>query len=224
VKSGKCAPEGIVILAFNTKAAEEIRERLKKSTGFDIRVKTFHSLGLDIISSVEGVKKSVSKYSDDDERKRFIKKTVMDLAAGNDKFFLNVSRYFSYFFAPYKEETQCSARGEYLDYLENQQLKSLKGEKVKSFQECVIANHLFMNGIEYEYERSYEIDTATSEKRQYKPDFYLNDYGIYIEHFGIDENGNTYDRLSGMRDRGYGAQERAPWSFLFMFPLSGMHL
>ncbi len=32
---------------------------------------------------------------------------------------------------------------------------------------------------------------ATSEKRQYKPDFHLPEHGIYIEHFGIDAAGNT---------------------------------
>ena len=36
-----------------------------------------------------------------------------------------------------------------------------------------------------------EIDTATPEHRQYKPDFYLPDHAIYLEHFGIKRDGTT---------------------------------
>ena len=54
-----------------------------------------------------------------------------------------------------------------------------------------MANFLYVNGIRYEYEKSYEHNVSSIEFRQYKPDFYLPDYGIYIEHFAIDVNGNT---------------------------------
>ena len=50
---------------------------------------------------------------------------------------------------------------------------TVKGEKVKSYEECEIANYLYLNGIAYEYEASYEHDTATPDKRQYQPDFHL---------------------------------------------------
>ena len=69
--------------------------------------------------------------------------------------------------------------------------RSLQGESVKSFEECVIANFLNLNGVRYEYERRYEHDTATARKGQYTPDFYLPDAGIYIEHFALSENGDT---------------------------------
>ena len=62
---------------------------------------------------------------------------------------------------------------------------------MKSYEECEIANFLYLNGIAYEYEAPYEHETATAEKRQYKPDFFLPDHGIYIEHFGLDAAGNT---------------------------------
>ena len=50
---------------------------------------------------------------------------------------------------------------------------------------------MYLSGVAYEYERRYEFDTATSKYRQYEPDFFLTDYGIYIEHFGIDRQGKT---------------------------------
>lgn len=81
--------------------------------------------------------------------------------------------------------------GEYFDYLRNHQIRSLKGDLVKSYEECSIANLLYLNGVEYEYEPYYEVDTATREHHQYRPDFYLPESKLYIEHFGIDKNGNT---------------------------------
>ena len=54
-----------------------------------------------------------------------------------------------------------------------------------------IANRLFMLGVAYQYEADYEHVTSGPDYRQYQPDFFLPDYGIYLEHFGIDRDGNT---------------------------------
>lgn len=67
--------------------------------------------------------------------------------------------------------------------------RTLKLEKVKSIEELIIANYLFSCGVKYIYEGKYKYNTADKTHRQYKPDFYLPDYDIYIEHFGIDEKG-----------------------------------
>ncbi len=62
-------------------------------------------------------------------------------------------------------------------------LDTIQGEKVKSVEELTIANFLYLNGIEYEYEKPYPFGDI-----MYQPDFYLKDYDIYLEHFGVDEN------------------------------------
>ena len=67
--------------------------------------------------------------------------------------------------------------------------RTLKWEKVKSVEELIIANYLFACGIKYIYEADYEYNLADKKYRQYKPDFYLPDYNIYIEHFSINELG-----------------------------------
>ena len=94
-------------------------------------------------------------------------------------------------FAPYRSQEEFRNWGEYHDYIRKFDIRSLKGETVRSFEECEIANFLYLHGVAYEYEAPYEHDLATSEKRQYKPDFHLPEHGIYIEHFGIDAAGNT---------------------------------
>ena len=94
-------------------------------------------------------------------------------------------------FAPYRSQQEFRNWGEYHDYIRKFDIRSLKGDVVRSFEECEIANFLYLHGVGYEYEAPYEHDLATSEKRQYKPDFRLPEYGIYIEHFGIDAAGDT---------------------------------
>ena len=72
--------------------------------------------------------------------------------------------------------------------------KTFKKISVKSEEERIIANFLYMNGIEFKYEYKYmngnyrEPDDSFKTIRSYMPDFYLPEYDIYIEHFGVDEN------------------------------------
>ena len=52
-----------------------------------------------------------------------------------------------------------------------QQRQTLQGEQVKSLEEAMIANFLFLHGVDYVYEQPYEHDTRDAEHRQYVPDF-----------------------------------------------------
>jgi len=109
----------------------------------------------------------------------------------NREFLDKLNKYFAFHRTPYKSEFNFKSKGEYVDFLRNNQVRSLNGDLVKSLEECEIANFLYMNGIDYEYERDYEVDLSSKWRRQYKPDFYLPKYHIYIEHFGVDRNNNT---------------------------------
>src|SRR5690606_34007120 len=91
----------------------------------------------------------------------------------------------------YKSAFDFGTLGEYFEYLERNGIVTLKGERVKSYEECLIANFLSLMDVEYRYEASYVHETADAEHRQYQPDFYLPDHRVYIEHFGIDRNGHT---------------------------------
>ena len=69
---------------------------------------------------------------------------------------------------------------------------TLKNEKVKSVEECRIANFLYINGIDYEYEPVYKYCFNNTIK-PYCPDFIIRQYNkeIYLEHFGISESGEN---------------------------------
>src|SRR5699024_2221007 len=70
-----------------------------------------------------------------------------------------------------------------LNKVSSANLDTIQGEKVKSLEELIIANFLFLNGIAYEYEKPYPYGEV-----MYKPDFYISEYNIYLEHFGVDQN------------------------------------
>ena len=152
---------------------------------------TFHSLGLAIIGEVEGQRPAIAKSSED-ERKllSLLKEIISDLIA-DQEISETVLAWFREQFAPYRSPHEFKSWGEYYDYIRRYEIRSLKGEQVKSFEECEIANFLYLNGIEYEYERLYEHEAGTSEKGPYRPDFYLPGPDIWIEHFGINAEGKT---------------------------------
>lgn len=78
---------------------------------------------------------------------------------------------------------------------------TMKNEIVKSYGEMDIANYLYKNGINYQYENPYKINTATEEYARYAPDFYLPDEDIYIEYFGINRNGKVPDYFTAENNK-----------------------
>ena len=178
-------PEQILLLAFNRAAAEEMKERIEKTLSADIAANTFHAVGLRIVSEVEGQKPALAKVAEDaNKRKEFIQETIVELLY-DAKTIRLVSNYFQSFFAPYESEFDFDDLGDYYKYVKIHGSLTLNGEYLKSYEEVEIANFLALHGVHYQYEINYPVDTATVEYRQYQPDFYLPDYDIYIEHFGI---------------------------------------
>jgi len=194
-KGGYRKPSELLLLAFARDARKEMEERIDNRLGTEIAqevtVRTFHGLGMAIIGEAEGKRPTLAATAENDRTLfELLKEIVADLLADRE-LSATLHEWFREGFAPYKSEHEFKNWGEYHDYIRKFDIRSLKGEIVRSFEECEIANFLYLNGINYEYEAPYEQDLATSEKRQYKPDFHLPQHGIYIEHFGIDAAGNT---------------------------------
>ncbi len=194
-------PSELLLLAFAKDAQNEMKERVRKRLGNEvgeqITVRTFHGLGTAIIGEVEHKRPALSRVAEDDKAMfSLLKGIIIDLVA-NLKFSKIMIKWFQEFFAPYRSEHDFKTQGEYWHYIRTNEIRSLQNEKVKSFEECIIANFLYLNGVPYEYEKPYEYETATPEKRQYQPDFYLTDAGIYIEHFALSKSGNTPSFING---------------------------
>jgi len=186
----KVKPEDILLLSFTGRAVEELSSRIaQKFKGVDIKAQTFHSFGLSLISIVTGKKPSLA-FSTPKEKRSFLNNKFSELLK-NNTYLHSAIEYFAYYFKPVVLEPGFNNLDEYYKYSKAEEIITLKKELVKSQQELMIANFLYLNGVNYVYEKPYQFETADRDYRQYKPDFFLSDYGIYLEHFGIDKNGQT---------------------------------
>lgn len=186
LKTGKCLPEDILVLSFTNASASEMSERIASETGHSIVASTFHKLGLNIISQVDGVVPKITRI----DTRKFVKEQLM-LNMQSDKYLRLLNTYLLYNRVAAKSEFDFKSQSEYDEYMALNPPTTVNNETVKSYGEMDIANFLTQNGIQYIYEHPYEIDTRTREFGQYRPDFYLPDYKIYIEYFGINRNGEV---------------------------------
>ena len=186
----KCGADEILLLSFTKKSADEMKQRVKAETGIDMDVFTFHKLGLDTIARVEGRKpavysKTLQFFVKDDIKKylnnKYYREELLNYC------WLNPSRARSVF--------DFKTSSEMYEYNGSTPTITIQGEYVKSVCELEIANFLFRNRLRYTYEKPYEYNTANSQYSRYKPDFYLEDYGIYIEFYAVDRNGNVPEWL-----------------------------
>lgn len=199
-------PDRILIVSFTKKATNELQERCKK-LNLPVKISTFHSIANTIISNSE---EEHHKIASTDVMFSSIKKYLLNNT--NDEIFIKKILLFfsSYLQVPTNEEniavlfnelnkndctTLKSDVTKVLDnYKEEQERKhtTIKNEHVRSIEECRIANYLFINGIDYEYEPVYEYGFNNTTK-PYCPDFVINQFGkkIYLEHFGISEDGKN---------------------------------
>ena len=195
LRRGYRHPSELLLLAFARDAQKEMAERIRDRLGAEavrgLTVRTFHSLGMSIIGAAEEKSPTLARVAEDNRALLDLLKQIVAELLRDPKHSRILMKWFQDQFVPYKSAHEFRTYGEYWDYIRRYEILSLKGEQVKSFEECEIANFLYLNGVPYEYERAYEHDTATSEKRQYQPDFYLTDAGIYIEHFALSATGET---------------------------------
>ena len=181
-------PERILLLAFTAKAKHEIAQRLSRFTACkDVAIHTFHSLGLHILAQAQRLKPTVSKLAQDPRAfQQLISSWLGDLLRAEASA-LKAIDFFLFHATPPPVDNEPSS------------LRSIAGHLVKSYEELLISNWLCLHGIQHEYECNYEHPTATEDHPQYRPDFYLPDHGIYIEHFGVDRHGNTRHDIKAER-------------------------
>ena len=198
VRNERVDPAQILVLAFNKKAQREIVDRLTGELSA-ADVETFHAFGRRVVADCESAP-SVSKMATDDHAMRStIDKILNELIDSNETSDI-VTSYLAYHFEPCHSPFDFATGDEYDAYWRSVELRTLSGELVKSIEELRIANFLTEHGVNFEYEPRYEHPTATRERRQYLPDFFLRDHGTYIEHFALDEDGDPPPQWDGYSD------------------------
>ena len=204
-------PDEIIVISYTRKAIGELKDRINNGLHIPAEICTFHKFAFNIVRrfTSEPPEINISSYKivfDMLEHQIFKNRPLMrnlvlfmgyyfDLTEDVFKF-ENLEQYHIYK-ASQDYETLKSGLGEYIKKVEQQRSKHIKtitGEYLRSVQEVQIANFLYLNGLDYEYERPYPFDSP-SRRKKYTPDFYISqgEHTAWLEHYALTESG--YNRL-----------------------------
>lgn len=185
IRHCRVAPSAILLLAFNRKAASEMRDRLEKDLDCKIpHVMTFHALAYGLVQPEE-VLLHDDPGGDAPAQSRVIQ-DLIDEHLTSPEFASTIQKIM---LAHFREDWEAIATGgfnlgmeEFLARRRALPRETLGGDFVKSYGEKVIANTLFEHGVKYGYERNRRWNGVN-----YRPDFTIadpNGGGVIIEYFG----------------------------------------
>ena len=162
----------------------------QKKLDLDVHVKTFHKLGLEII---EGKYKKRPQIQADAQSiiNGFFKESIFK----SDKYIYMFVDFLAYYQQVYKTASDFEQVKDFNAYRLSLDLETMRSkygsnsikELVKNHNELIIANYLFVHGLDYDYNFSYK----NPSRNQYKSTFYLSKYDLYIEYFALDSEGHT---------------------------------
>jgi len=189
IKRKLALPEEIIVLAFNKKAADEICERLAAKGIDGVEVSTLHSQGLKICETLITPPPRKGPFLDENKRSYFFRTWIQE-AMSDEELSKHIALWVTEYRYPRVDGSKFKSLSEFYQSIPKNGYKTIVGERVKSHQEQRIADSLFLLGIKYEYEPYYK-DSRGVEDRRYRPDFYLPEQNLYLEHFGISRDGST---------------------------------
>jgi DNA helicase-4 len=206
IEEGLCEPDEILLLAFNNSAAKELRERIAKRLGYldgydRIKAMTFHGFGLEVIGRGTGKTPTAAPWLGDPGGDEAYIGHLVDELCGRDRDF--AQRFAMFRLVYFKEVGAWDAVDEPEDYDPDQRrrgFRTLGGETVRSESERILADLLFLHGVNYRYEQPYVVDTRTERRRQYHPDFYYPEIDVWHEHWALDAKGQPPEEFHGYLD------------------------
>lgn len=191
-------PEDLLIISFTKTAVAEMFDRCVKFCKSDfadgeLEVRTFNAFGYMVnrYCSTQGLKLAFD--GDDSESIAFLRRTFEHLFLSDDGFSRSAINFIAFFDRPYKSDFSFESQDELLKHEKSYSNRALTGQKMKSGQEVQIANFLFLNSIDFEYEKFFPLTPEDRNPKygDYCPDFYLSAEEIWLEHYGIDDQGNV---------------------------------
>ncbi|MGD9605717.1 MAG: UvrD-helicase domain-containing protein [Bacilli bacterium] len=198
-------PHNILIVSYTREATKELENRINTKLKIDAEISTFHAIGNKLIQSENNKRHDIVDFG-------FLVSTLQEYfnqKMGDESFIKKTLLFFaSYLETPF-DETNIKLLFKKLNSDDNTTLKqdlkeqfkeltfdrekskrTLLDERVLSVQEAKIANFLYINGIDYEYQPLYPYGIKGTIK-PYLPDFLLKqgDNEVYLEHFALSESG-----------------------------------
>lgn len=208
LKSGLAKLEEILLLAFNRKAAEEMRYRLRDRIGPDaalhITATTFHAFGLKVLkmASFGETPALTPLLNKPGAMQDFCSKTLIKAVMSSPDLMREMLNLQLDLRVPQFSEHDFETSDDYKEFLDSYPFITLKGEKVKSYGELLIANHLYFWRVNCEYEARFPIafgrytaafrviETEEIRGADGKTEKILKN-SAWIEYFGTDVNGRA---------------------------------
>ncbi|MBU6159609.1 MAG: UvrD-helicase domain-containing protein [Myxococcales bacterium] len=186
----RARPDQICLLAFNKRAADEIRERLQQVGLGQVQVSTFHALGYAVHGSALGTRNPVSNLTESGPLDDLLQKALRGLL-NNDIYFAHLAQWFWD-----KRVTTDMFQGASTPHARLQKerslgLKTLTGVWVRSQAEVKLADWMTLNGLEWSYETPYPHGPDDPNRRRYQPDFFLPKYDLWMELWALNRAGET---------------------------------
>lgn len=213
VDKKKVDPSQILVVSFTNKAVKELKEKIQGGLGIECPIATFHSTGNAVIhkNSPQEKMNIVDKSKLYFVIRDYFRNSIMQNESMVNKLIMFFSSYIN---APYQgddlnaffnniaKSNFSTMRSDLENFqrvvIDTRTKKSvtIQNEILRSHQEVEIANFLYLNNIDYEYEPIYQYNISYA-KKPYTPDFLIRqgDKIAYLEHFGISESGEN-DRYS----------------------------
>lgn len=207
------APDDLLLLAFNKKAAEELHERLTALACPVPHVLTFHALAYALVRPAESL---LYDAPDDQPALSRAVQEILDEFLRQPRFAADLRTVLLEHFRTDWDQLILAEEErtpeEELALRRALVAESLKGDYVKSFGEKVIANFLFEHDLCYRYEEVHDWDGSP-----YRPDFTIRHdrRRVVIEYFGL-RGDREYDAQAEAK-RAYW-QRQSRWQFVEMEP------
>jgi DNA helicase-4 len=178
--------ERILAIAYQRKAKEEIEQRLLDRYKIrNVNVRTFHKLGKDILEHT-GKKLLTTDIVNENKKHEAIQR-IFGQKIKSEPYYYKSFLTFAKTLYDYDEKESVKTKNETLSYAQEQTCYAIDRTKVNSRAEKEIMDFLLtskLNGKPIEVK--YEPDLTVS-----RPDFYLPEYGLYIEHWALNEKGEV---------------------------------
>ena len=199
-------PTEIIAISFNKAAAKELRDRIQERLVHpydeEIEAQTFHALGLKFIGQATGRKPSVAEWAKNIGKNinNETDRLILECARKTPEFGILLAVILAVFGreltqprSTFKTEKEFRLHQEARGVKDpgRDGIPTIKGDRVRSHEEQIIADMLFYNSVEYEYEKKYAFDVADGEHSQYRPDFYYPSANLYHEHFALNSAGKA---------------------------------
>ena len=179
-------PEKILAIAFQRKVRDEIEQRLLDH--YDIKntnVSTFHKLGKNILEEA-GSKYRHADIINDNKKHELVEKIFKQKIYSDPNFYQLFLNFVKTLHDKENEAIEVT-KDEALEYAQEQTYCSIDRTEVKSRAEKEIIDFFLMHKLNGKRIRvNYEPDVAG-----FRPDFYLPEYDLYLEHWAITKNGDV---------------------------------